>query len=351
VAVVGVVAAIAVAVALAPVTLVATLGSSAAAASSTPAAAAKARCGVLFPSRFAAAMDREFPGQRVTASVYDTKSHCWYHLHRTMRITTASVIKAQVLGAVLLQAQDEHRGLDSRERDLIHPMIEYSLNEPYVSDLYADVGGVAGMNAFDRRMHATATTNTLEYGATVTTSDDRTQIALRMLFGRGPLHRAARQTAWHYLHSVVNPTQRWGITAGVPRGWTVALKNGFYPFGSHLWRIGSTGFVRAPGRPGGYAVTIMTDQDRTQHAGIKLVERVSRHVAAALAGGRPAPRIVDRAVCVTTDAGQSWPAVAHLVGVPESKWPSVRLVSGGNPEPLQGQRACSPQLRARTRAG
>jgi beta-lactamase class A len=330
-------------IALAPV------GFTSVAAAATP--AAPRHCGQMFSARFAKSMDREFPGQRVTASVYDTKSHCWYHLHRTMRITTASVIKAQVLGAVLLQAQDEHRGLDSRERDLIHPMIEYSLNEPYVSDLYADVGGVAGMNTFDRRMHATATTNTLEYGATVTTSNDRTQIALRMLFGRGPLHRAARATAWHYLHSVVNPTQRWGITAGVPRGWKVALKNGFYPFGSHLWRVGSTGFVRAPGRPGGYAVTIMTDQDRTQHSGIKLVERVSRHVAAALAGKRPAPRIVDRAVCVTTDAGESWPAVAHRVGVPASKWRGVRLVSGGNPEPLQGQRACSPKLRPRTHAG
>jgi hypothetical protein len=301
----------------------------------------------MFPSSYAAALDRQFPGQRVTASVYDTKTHCWYHLHRTMRITTASVIKAQVLGAVLLRAQDEHRGLTHRERDLIHPMIEYSLNEPYVSDLYADVGGVAGMNSFDRRMHATHTANTLEYGATVTTANDRTQIALRMLSGHGPLRRAGRAIARHYMHSVVHPTQRWGITAGVPHGWSVALKNGFYPFGSHGWRVGSTGFVRDVKRGGGYAITIMTDQDSSQHAGIRLVERVSRHVARRLTNGQPKPRVVDRAVCTGTSAGESWPEVARRVGVPESQWPSVRLVSGGNPEPLAGQRACSPQLKPR----
>jgi beta-lactamase class A len=321
-----------------------------AAASSSQAAmpaSADGGCGVMFPKSFVSGLAREFPGQRVTASVYDTRSHCWYHLHRTMRITTASVVKAQVLGAVLLQAQDRHRGLTSRERKLIHPMIRYSLNEPYVSDLYADVGNVAGMNAFDRRMHATHTTNTLEYGATVTTSNDRTEIALRMLFGRGPMHKAARAIAWHYLHSVVHPTQRWGITAGLPRGWTVGLKNGFFPFNGHGWRVGSTGFVRAPGRPGGYAVTIMTDQDRSQYAGIRLVERVSRRVAAFLTTGRPKPRVVDRAVCAKTFAGESWQDVAHRVGVPESRWRSVRLVSGGNPQPLSGQRACSPQLRPR----
>ena len=31
----------------------------------------------------------------------------------------------------------------------------------------------------------------------------------------------------------VHPLQRWGITAGVPNGWTVAQKNGFYPSTGH----------------------------------------------------------------------------------------------------------------------
>jgi beta-lactamase class A len=321
----------------------AALGFGSGAASAQP---ERVQCGNLFPAAFRASLQRQFPDQRVTAAVFDTHTRCWYHLHPATRITTASVIKAQVLGAVLLHAQDEHRGLDHRERSLIHPMIEYSLNDPYVSDLYEEVGGVAGMNAFDRRMHATSTTNTLEYGATVTTALDRTRIALRMLYGRGPLHAAARATAWHYMAHVVNPTQRWGITAGVPRGWQVALKNGFYPIpGPARWRVGSTGFVRATGKSGGYAVTIMTDHDASQHDGIRLVERVSRHVAAFLTSGRPAPRVVSRAECVTTHAGESWETVAHLVGEPRSRWAAVRLVSGGNPDPLQGQRACSPRLR------
>ncbi len=66
-------------------------------------------CGQTVLAAYEAQLQRQFPDQRVTAAVFDTRTQCWYHLHLPMRITTASVIKAQVLGAVLLHAQDEHR--------------------------------------------------------------------------------------------------------------------------------------------------------------------------------------------------------------------------------------------------
>jgi hypothetical protein len=247
-----------------------------------------------------------------------------------------------VLGAVLLQAQDEHRGLDARERHDIHPMIRWSYNDPYVPDLYNDVGGVAGMDRFDHRMHADHTTNTEEFGATVTTSGDRTNIVRRMLYGGGPMHAKYRAIAWHYM-SDVTPTQRWGITAGMRKGWTVALKNGFYPIPGHDWRVGSTGFLRAPGGHSGYAITVMTDDDVTQVDGIHLVEQVVRQAARRLAGGPGATRVVSRARCLTVLSSMSWTTVAHRLGTSDVS--GVRRVSGGNPDPLYGQRACSTTLR------
>ena len=65
----------------------------------------------VFPAAFAAQLQRDFPTQRVTALVVDTRTGCTYGLHDGMRITTASVVKAGVLGAVLLRAQDQRRGL------------------------------------------------------------------------------------------------------------------------------------------------------------------------------------------------------------------------------------------------
>jgi len=311
---------------------------------SSAAAAAATACSPVFSSAFAASLARDFPRQRVTASVYDTRTGCWYALHPGMRITTASVIKAAVMGAVLLRAQDKSRGLTSWERARIEPMITYSYNNPQVSDLLGRVGGVRGMNAFDRRMGATSTTNSLAYGATWTTAKDRTRISLGLLHGGGALRAQGRAEAWRYLTGVT-PTQRWGITAGVPAGWQVALKNGFYPMRAYGWRVGSTGFVRRTGTTGGYAVTVLTDHSSSQVAGMRLVEHVSRRVAATLAGPRAAARVVDRSRCVTTRAGQTWRQVAARVGIPTSRWADVRRVSGGNPAPLSGQRACSPVMR------
>jgi hypothetical protein len=223
-------------------------------------------------------------------------------------------------------------------------MIKYSHNNPYVSDLYASVGSVSGMNRFDRRMNATATTNSTAYGATWTTAEDRTRIVLRMLHGGGPLGPGARAEAWRYM-SDVHPTQRWGASAGVPQGWAVALKNGFYPMRGYGWRVGSTAFVRSNAAGGGgYAITILTDGSSSQMAGMRVVEQVSRRVAATLLGGTPAARSVDRARCTQTVAGESWGRVATRVGLPTTAAASVRTVSGGNPSPLSGQRACSPYL-------
>ena len=299
-----------------------------------------ASCADVFPAAFAERLARDFPGQRVTASVYDTRTGCWYSLHRGLRITTASVIKAGVLGAVLLKAQDAGRGLTEWERARIRPMIQLSHNNPYVSDLYAHVGGVRGMDAADRRWGATATTNSTAYGATWTTAEDRTRVALKLLQGYGPLTPAYRAEAWRYMSSV-HPTQQWGINAGLPTGWSTALKNGFYPMRGYGWRAGSTGFAHSS-RGGGYAISVLTDGGSSQWQGMRLVETVSRRVAALLAGGSPAPRPFDRAVCTSTSSGESWAAVARRLHADAG---GVRAVSGGNPSPLQGQRACSPGLR------
>lgn len=318
--------------------------SAAAVSTAAVSTAAATRCAAPFTTAFARSLARDFPGQRVTASVYDTRTGCWYSLNPRLRLTTASVIKAAVLGAVLLRAQDRHRGLTAWERQRSGPMMSYSYNNPYVSDLLGRVGGVRGMDAFDRRVGATQTTSTLAYGATWTTSRDRTKIARAMLHRGGPLGASARAEAWRHMTSVTL-TQRWGITAGVPAGWRVGLKNGFYPMRGYGWRVGSTGFVTRHDRDSGYAITVLTDKNVNQVAGIRLVERVSRRVAASLLAGPAKPRVVERARCVTTRSGQSWRSVAARVGVPSSRRALVRKVSGGNPSPLSGQRACSPVLR------
>jgi beta-lactamase class A len=297
-----------------------------------------------FTASFVSTLRAQHPNQRFTAAVYETRTRCWYHLNRDLTISTASVIKAEIMGATLLKAQRAGRRVTEWEHARIRPMIRYSHNNPPTGDLYGHVGGTTGMEAFDQLVGATQTTHSATYGATMTTAEDRTRIALAMLWGGGPLAATARSRAWAYMNDV-HPTQRWGITAGVPAGWQIALKNGFYPSRGWGWRLGSTGFVRRTGTNDGYAISILTDGSSGHYPGMQLVEKISRRVAEVLAGTPAAARVVTRSVCTRTTAGESWTTVARRVGLTSSDASAVRVVSGGNPTPLQGQRGCSPWVR------
>jgi beta-lactamase class A len=304
--------------------------------------AAAASCADPFDADLHAAIARDFPHQRVTAAVHDVRTGCWYHLAPGTVLTTASVIKAQFLAGVLLRAQDQGRGLTAWEQDRIAPMISRSHNPP-ASDLYVSLGGAPAQERLDDRFGLTATTSTSRWGLTTSTAEDRTRLAVSLLHGGGPLAAPARDEAWRAM-TAVHPTQHWGITAGVPAGWTVAVKNGFYPTsGTPQWRIGSTGFVRDDATGAGYAITVMTDQNPDHETGQRLVELVSRQVASALTTGRPGPRPVDRSLCTTVAVGESWSQVAARLGTGDVA--GVRSVSGGPDQPLDGMRACRPDLR------
>jgi beta-lactamase class A len=307
-----------------------------------------ATCTSVFTASFADSLAARYPGIRMTAAVHDTRTGCWYHLRPGIRLGTASVIKAQVLGAVLLRAQDAGRGLTTWERSQIRPMIRYSFN-PETANLYVDVGLEAGMRATDRRFGVTSTTHDARFGATQSTAVDRTNVALRLLHTSGALTQANRDIAWDYM-SDVHPLQEWGISAGVPVGWSVAQKNGFYPSAGVGWRVGSSGFVRQDGGDQGYAITVMTEGASNQRTGIRLTEEIARRAAAALTVGPGDARPFDRARCVQTSSGESWSGVAARLGLPGSRAGEVRTVAGGNPSPLSGQLACSPDFPAEPRS-
>jgi beta-lactamase class A len=306
-------------------------------------AAGAASCADVFPTGFATSLRQSYPDLRITAAVYDTRTRCWYDLHRDLRLTTASAVKAGVLGAALLRGQDAGRGLTGWESAQAGPMIRLSHN-PETSRLIRALGGPGALARYERRLGATETTYSSAFGATLTSARDRTLVSLRILRGGGPLAAPARGTAWRLMGSV-HPTQRWGISAGVRSGYEVALKNGFYPMRGNGWRIGSTGFVRQRGSNDGYAITVLTDRGPDHATGMRAVEDVSRRVAELLTGTGPVhPRGVDRAVCTSARSGESWAQLAGRLGIP-GRGADVRHVSGGNSTPLSGQRACRPELR------
>ena len=192
------------------------------------------------------------------------------------------------------------------------------------------------MEELDERFGIAGTSHTAWYGRTLSNAEDRTRLVEQLLIGGGPLEDASVQTAWEWM-SGVSAAQSWGVTAGLPPGFEAALKNGFYPMSGAGWRLGTTGAVRDPDG-GTYAMTVMTDNNPDETAGIALVEKIARHINSALAAGLPAERAVDLVECVEPPRGSSWSSAAQMLGGVDSA--RLRHLNGGEAAPLTGQRVC-----------
>jgi hypothetical protein len=235
-----------------------------------------------FRPGFASYLAQRWPHNRFSADVYDTRTGCDYQYRPDLRITTASVEKAEILAGVLLRAQSQGRGLTAYESNEIRPMISVSDNAAATS-LWSYLGGIGGMSAIDREFGLTQTVQASPWGLTSTSALDRTRLIRQMILGQyGPLTARYRAIAQSYMLGVT-PSQRWGITAGVPAGSTVPLKNGFAASNCCGWRINSSGAVERPDGSA-YAVTILSDGWSGEAAGIPAVDTVSEAIADSLAG-------------------------------------------------------------------
>ncbi|MCB0969957.1 MAG: DUF4214 domain-containing protein [Acidimicrobiales bacterium] len=248
-------------------------------AQEAPAATTAAGCDANpFTSLFDQEVRRRWPGRNITAAAYDTRTGCQYRYRSALRITTASVQKTAIMAAVQLQAQRAGRGLTSRERSLIGPMIRTS-DDPSSIPLWNQVGGVAGMTAFDRELGLDETREASPWGLTTTSAADRNELLRQLVLGQwGPFSASTRAEARAFLLDVT-PSQRWGVTAGVPSSWKVPLKNGFYPSQCCRWRINTSGVIERPGG-GAYVVTVLSDGWANDRQGIEAVEFVSRSITA-----------------------------------------------------------------------
>ncbi len=88
------------------------------------------------------------------------------------------------------------------------------------------------------------------------------------------------------LLDAVAPDQRWGLSAGLPDalpGWSVLLKNGWYPV-EIGWRVHSAGIVRDAEAHPRYAIVVMMSGQPDFASGVTAVEPIARSIYAALAG-------------------------------------------------------------------
>lgn len=231
-----------------------------------------------FTAGFDAALKARWPSRRIAAALYDSRTGCQYRYRSDLRITTASVLKAEIMAGILLRAQRAGRALTATERSRVAAMIRTS-DDPSANALWSSLGGTAAMRSLEQELGLTDTVATSPWGLTSTSAADRNELLRQLLLGQwGPFSASTRSEARAFMLDVT-PSQRWGLTAGVPSSWKVPLKNGFFPASCCGWRVNTSGVVERPGG-GAYVATVLSDGWATEAQGIEAVEFVSRDLAA-----------------------------------------------------------------------
>ncbi|MET7813187.1 hypothetical protein ABZT26_20360 [Streptomyces sp. NPDC005395] len=194
---------------------------------------------------------------------------------------TASIVKVDILAALLLQAQDAGRSPTAAEKSYAAAMIENSDNDS-ASALWRAIGTADGLDAANARFGLTGTEGGEGplWGLTQTTAADQVALLRQVFVADGSELTAASRACVRELMERIADGQRWGVSAAADgaggtggSGW--ALKNGWLRRSTTgLWVVNSIGRVESGGH--GYLVAVLSRGSGTQAEGIALTEAAAR---------------------------------------------------------------------------
>ncbi|MFJ8793831.1 serine hydrolase [Streptomyces sp. NPDC102462] len=222
-------------------------------------------------------------GARVSAAVLDLDSG-ERAVHGDAAFDTASIVKVDILAALLLQAQDAGRRLTAAERSYATKMIENSDNDSATA-LWQGIGGAAGLDAANERLGLTDTTggDGPLWGLTQTTAADQLTLLHQVFGDDSELSEASRRYLQGLMESV-ETDQRWGVSAAAD-GAGCALKNGWLARSTTgLWDVNSIGRVTVDGTA--YLVAVLSKGTSSKARGIDLVETAARAALSAFTTGQ-----------------------------------------------------------------
>jgi len=253
-------------------------------ARATPSASAAARQDPFSPGASSYVDDRS---GTVTAAVYDVTTGQTWTFGSSRPQAEASVVKLNILEALYARhdagADDDSGGLSANDASLAEQMMEDSDNDAATTLWYA-AGGPSQIASFNTSagLTRTAPSSCVQcpdspwpgWGLTTTTPADQLAL-LRELIKPSTLLTGAQRTAALELMENVTPSQRWGVSGGVPAQATVALKDGWLPLNSTStnWQVNSVGWISGSGR--NYLMAMLTTGNPTEQYGIDTISQLS----------------------------------------------------------------------------
>jgi hypothetical protein len=236
-------------------------------------------------------------GAAVSVAVLDVTSG-GRAVYGEARFDTASIVKVNILAALLLEAQDEGRQLTARERSYASAMIRTSDNASATA-LWQAIGQADGLAAANERFGLTDTEggDGLYWGLTQTTAADQLAL-LQHVFGDddGSELSEASRVYLRGLMGEIAVDQGWGVSGAASAegsaGSGFALKNGWLPrTATGLWVINSIGRVTVGGLD--YLVAVVSNGNTTKAKGIALVEAAARAAVSVFADAADAEDAAD----------------------------------------------------------
>jgi membrane peptidoglycan carboxypeptidase len=225
-------------------------------------------------TRLTQALDR-YAGRGLdfSVAVVDRRTGRKYDYHGDRRYEAASVIKVELLAALLLRTQDENRALTGGERTRVTRMIVASDNDA-AKQVYAGIGGPAALRAACRRLGLDDTIPTASFGQSLTTAKDQTRMLGALTAAGSPLNSSSKELIRHLMSSV-NADQRWGVSAASFEGERTELKNGWLSRSTEngRWIVNSTG--RIAGDKTDVSVSVLSHGHHDQPEGVAFVERIA----------------------------------------------------------------------------
>ncbi|MFD0787164.1 serine hydrolase, partial [Micromonospora azadirachtae] len=192
------------------------------------------------------------------------------------RFQTASIVKVDILAALLLRAQLRNQKITDSDRRNAKRMITASDNDAATA-LYRRIGGKSGLTAANRTFGMKETTASGSWGMATTTAADQIRLLTSLTYADGPLDEDGRAYLFE-LMSQVEQDQDWGVPAAADPGTTeVYVKNGWDTISADdgLWQVNTIGRLVEPEHD--WLVAVLSDHHKTQAAGVRMVEAVAKY--------------------------------------------------------------------------
>ncbi|MCW2912285.1 MAG: hypothetical protein JWN52_353 [Actinomycetia bacterium] len=218
---------------------------------------------------------------RLAITARDLSTGVTFGYGTKLKFPTASIVKVDILAALLLKAQRAGRTLTTSEKSTATRMIEYSDNKA-ANALWAEIGGTGGLTAANRKLglRSTIAGSGGYWGVTMTSTADQLRLLSALTSKKSPLSARSRAYALGLMGDVIS-TQDWGVSAGADDGDSVALKNGWLPRATDggTWVVNSIGRIHGDGHD--YLIAVLSDHNTTMDSGVTKVEHVTQLVTKA----------------------------------------------------------------------